>query len=248
MFKTNHLWLFLSLLALNSVEASERFPSDIPGFDLGNAAYLSQRSSLGKVIRGRGPESAQDYQELVDFGITDVLIFKRETANRSVENEKRELSDRGIRHEHIPYKWERLDDFQQTCLMTVAGLQLMADIQSSSGRKIYTHCTHGEDRTGVLAGLHRMLHEGWSSQRAFNDELCRFGYEAGNPQKPFSVNQKIRGGLTPFFFQMAKAIEDGNLNLQNLKQSKLCQTLAKQVPSVDATPRRRCSKSPRFLD
>lgn len=33
------------------------------------------------------------------------------------------------------------------------------------------HCTHGQDRTGFLFGKHRVLHEGWTKDRAYKEML-----------------------------------------------------------------------------
>lgn len=29
------------------------------------------------------------------------------------------------------------------------------------------HCTHGQDRTGLIVGMYRVLHEGWTKERAY---------------------------------------------------------------------------------
>lgn len=31
---------------------------------------------------------------------------------------------------------------------------------------VYVHCTHGQDRTGLVVGVYRVLREGWSKDRA----------------------------------------------------------------------------------
>jgi hypothetical protein len=33
------------------------------------------------------------------------------------------------------------------------------------------HCTHGQDRTGIVIGLHRVLHEHWTVHRAWNEMI-----------------------------------------------------------------------------
>jgi protein tyrosine/serine phosphatase len=40
---------------------------------------------------------------------------------------------------------------------------------------VYVHCKHGQDRTGLVIGLERVLDEGWAPQRAF-DEMVRIGF------------------------------------------------------------------------
>ncbi|MGH9869497.1 MAG: hypothetical protein ACREAA_15195 [Candidatus Polarisedimenticolia bacterium] len=31
------------------------------------------------------------------------------------------------------------------------------------------HCKHGRDRTGVIVAAHRMSHEGWATERAYQE-------------------------------------------------------------------------------
>lgn len=34
------------------------------------------------------------------------------------------------------------------------------------------HCTHGQDRTGLVVGVHRVEHDGWSKESAFREMLA----------------------------------------------------------------------------
>lgn len=43
---------------------------------------------------------------------------------------------------------------------------------------IYVHCKHGQDRTGLVIGLERVLDEHWDPQAAF-DEMVRIGFHTG---------------------------------------------------------------------
>ena len=31
------------------------------------------------------------------------------------------------------------------------------------------HCTHGQDRTGLIVGMYRVLHDGWTKERAYKE-------------------------------------------------------------------------------
>ena len=85
----------------------------------------------------------------------------------------------------IAFPWKGYPDFKTPCRQTVQGLRFLVG-HAQRGMKVYFHCTVGEDRTGELAGLYRMLAEGLDASTAFHGELCEGGYSAGNPQKPYN--------------------------------------------------------------
>jgi protein tyrosine/serine phosphatase len=43
----------------------------------------------------------------------------------------------------------------------------------TAGGGVLVHCTHGQDRTGLVVGLHRVLHEHWTKARAYQEMLAR---------------------------------------------------------------------------
>lgn len=49
---------------------------------------------------------------------------------------------------------------------------VLADLKA---RPVYVHCLHGQDRTGLVIGLHRVLNEGMSKQAAWV-EMRRNGF------------------------------------------------------------------------
>lgn len=63
-------------------------------------------------------------------------------------------------------------------------------LEDSSAYPIFVHCRHGEDRTGLAIGLHRIRHDGWERSRAY-DEMLERGFH------PYLV------GLTQYFFRYA---------------------------------------------
>ena len=92
----------------------------------------------------------------------------------------------------------------------------MREVKNDSSRKIFFHCTVGEDRTGYLAGLWKMLSDNVSRNEAFHNEMCINGYGAGNPIKPDYVVNEIRQDLTPMFTYMAYLIDKNLVSLANL--------------------------------
>lgn len=186
---------------------------------------LCALSSFGK-IKNFHPLSEQIYRSaapgknnpfLTKIGFTHVLIFKNEIKGE-VEAEERELS-KIIPSQNIykiPFRWKGLGPIESSCEEVVKGLQYLVQVEKSRSNKILFHCTAGEDRTGVLAGLYRMLYHRWSIDRAFNEEMCPHGYEAGDKGKPSNVVAAIRREVTPVFLAVASLIIDKHISFNNL--------------------------------
>jgi hypothetical protein len=194
--------LFAILLTLPSVVLAAPFdvPVQVPGTD--------------HLFRGAQPVGHS--QVLVDAGITEVVIYKNDTRGEVVREitELKEVgfSDRQIHH--LPMKWKDIE-LTESCEHTIKALQILIRAERD-GKNTYFHCTAGEDRTGMIAGLSRMLLNRDSAEEVFSNEMCAQGYSDGNPNKPAPVTQAIEKGLTPLFFALAEKIESGALNTENL--------------------------------
>lgn len=212
------LLFLLFLLALpNTVIAFGNQPGSVRGLTAGNSHLVVQRE--GRVYRGAEPKKNTD--NLIEFGITDVLIIKNSTRGE-VEKEIAALQTGGMskaRITHIPLTWSAAGQLNNSCTQIIEALAVIQDALKKKGRQLYFHCTAGEDRTGAVAGLTRMLEEGISAQQAWQDDLCAHGYAEGDENKPASVNKKIHANLTPVFVHLATAIENGELSRDHLDQS-----------------------------
>jgi hypothetical protein len=194
----------------------------VPGIDIPNTHELGR--GAGAVLRGSAPTSEVYIGQLKTFGVTDVLIFKNPASAKKdeVADEVQRLKEAGYadaRVRNIPFKWTGLGPFQQTCEQTVDALSYLRDVYDTPKRAVFFHCTVGEDRTGYLAGLFRMLVDGWPVEQAFQQEMCRNGYEAGDPHKPAQVVNQIRAELTPAYLRMAFLISNGMLTAKRLDKS-----------------------------
>ena len=159
-----------------------------------------------KSIIFRGAQPVGRSAELKKLKITDVLIIKQQTRGE-VDQEVQELTDAGIRSQVIPMKWADVEP-KAVCLQMIEAVETLIALKKK-GRKTYLHCTAGEDRTGAVSALFRMVDQQWSKAKAFETEMCSKGYADGNPNKPFNVVRSIEGSLTPAFFALANAIESG---------------------------------------
>ena len=208
------LILFILLQAFNThANLESKVPPTIAGITIPNTHMLADN---GSVYRGMAPKHR--IQELINLGITDVLIFKNQTL-REVDNEITALTEAGYRFEnihHIPFKWRDVKDLRVACQQTVQALQLIREVYLSQNRAIFFHCTVGEDRTGLLAGMWEILTTGKRTQTIFQKQMCERGYAAGNSHKPYFVVSAIRRNLTPLFFKMVRLVERGYLSFDNL--------------------------------
>lgn len=183
------------------------FPSTIAQTSLGNAHAVSTGAyNEIDLIRGMTPRSREEFASLInDLHITDFLIFKNQTKNEvAVESAilQRDFGFSKQQIHYIPMKYKDLDSFQSSCLMTVKALRVIREIESKKTRRLFYHCTVGEDRTGMLSALWRIVGQNQPLNKSFHGEMCRWGYGAGNKNKPPFIVNKIRAGLTVHFHKM----------------------------------------------
>ena len=112
----------------------------------------------------------------------------------------------------------------EACEQMIDALKIIRDVKRANG-KVFLHCTAGEDRTGAVMGLYRMLSERMSMDQVVAQEMCPRGYSDGNAHKPMKVTSAIEAELTPLFVTMAGKVERGEIKLNSLSK-KSCRKLA----------------------
>lgn len=215
-------WLWLGLiLTTTSWALTSPFASSVEGITIGNTHEVT-----AGIYRGSQP--GKKLSQLAEYGVEEVIIFKSQTKNE-VDEELAELKNLGIKSHHIPFRWKDLESVQVACEQTVKALQILRNAHKAS-RSLFFHCTVGEDRTGLLAGLWRMEQENLSTEEAWQSEMCERGYADGNIKKPWVVTKSIHQELTPLFLALAQKIAAGEqltmktcLNLVVNKVKKNCQ-------------------------
>lgn len=193
------------------------FPSTVKGISIPNTHLVAQDKGL--ILRGMAPLKAEQISELVKGGINEILIFRNDVPGEAgIASEIQLISNNpDIRATHIiPFRWKEIKDFRTACLDSVRALRLMKDVLNTSGRGLFFHCTVGEDRTGYLAGLYRMLFEGVGRDLAFKIEMCGRGFAESNPRKPEHVVELVHNNVTATFLKMAELIKSGALNSKTL--------------------------------
>ncbi len=181
----------------------------------------------GNVFRGKEPKGLVD--ELAHIGISDVIIFKNEVKDE-VTKEIAALKVLGIKSHHIPFRWKAYPSMQEACEQTVDALNTIHKVKQVNGR-VFFHCTAGEDRTGMLAGLYRMLEEKAPKAKIFKEEMCDRGYSDGNPNKPGMVSGAIQKELTPLFNALSEKVESGEWKLGKISR-KSCKDLVVEATKL----------------
>lgn len=78
------------------------------------------------------------------------------------------LSDPRIRQVHQPLHADRVDDADVL-------LALRTIRQAQAAGPVLIHCKHGQNRTGMIAAMYRIVYQGWSRQQAI-DEMREGGF------------------------------------------------------------------------
>ncbi|HEY4179530.1 MAG TPA: hypothetical protein VGM90_21970 [Kofleriaceae bacterium] len=201
------------------------FASDVDNIHIFNAHEVDNDllNTGAWLLRGMKPFRDADYADLKNAKVDSVLIFKKATSAHEIEDETAALVDIGVSTENIvnvPFGWKDFANFKDPCVQTVQSLKQLVAWQHA-GKKTYFHCTVGEDRTGYLAGLYRLLVQQGNTERdIFDSEMCEHGYSSGNPVKPLNaVAKEVDADLTPIYLKMAYKISKGELTPTSLDES-----------------------------
>jgi hypothetical protein len=189
---------------------SSPFDSSVDGVTVPNTHWVDEEQTI---LRGMQPRSPGQFAELEAAGIERVVIFKNMTGSDTAQTEIDGFGLPAGAVIHVPFHWKDLPDFQTPCEETLEALRFVRDAAEDE-KKVFFHCTVGEDRTGYLAALHGVLFEGADAASAFDLDMCEHGYGRGNPQKPAFVIGKLEDSLTPLYRSMAFLIQEGKLTAE----------------------------------
>jgi protein tyrosine/serine phosphatase len=115
------------------------------------------------IYRSAQPQMA-DMRDLRDFGIKTILTLNDDETTLVAENNAaKALGIKLIAHPMSGF-WSPRDRQVDASL---------AALQDQDNYPILVHCKHGEDRTGLIIGLHRVQAEGWLAGDAYEEMLDR---------------------------------------------------------------------------
>lgn len=110
--------------------------------------------------------SKKDIQELKDFGIKTILVLNND--DDVVRSELKAAKKAGLNVIEQPMSGFWTPDDTQVD-------EILAVLKDPNNYPVLIHCKHGEDRTGLIVGLHRVYAEGWTPETAY-DEMLEYGF------------------------------------------------------------------------
>lgn len=196
---------------ISPICSTVKAPESVERVSLPNTHVVLEKNKNGAPIyRSNSPYLTQHILEIIQLNIDTVVVYKNFYSQDDQDLLYSLYADSGFDADKlvaIPMPWKRDGkkpfNYKKACEMTVEAM----DILENSKKPALFHCTVGEDRTGMLAGL-LQVKNGMTVQKAFRDEMCGRGYEAGNPKKSSSpsVVESVREALTPLYLKMATVI------------------------------------------
>jgi hypothetical protein len=122
-----------------------------------------------RLYRG-GPPSHDDLVRLRALGVTRVIDLRRESLGKR-RAEQAAAADLGL--EYVEYPFYGVFGVEPAFLQA-----LMTELEREDGGAIYLHCDNGRDRTSLAVALHRVVAEGWDSDRAWEQEAIAYGHRS----------------------------------------------------------------------
>jgi tyrosine-protein phosphatase SIW14 len=112
---------------------------------------------------GRPMEEGYDRLK-VQYGVRTVINLEDKMS--AVQKEKQWADHQGIKYYSFPTNsWATPDDSKVE--------EILALLDDPNLQPILIHCEHGEDRTGLMVGLHRVFAQGWTAKQAHKEMVAR---------------------------------------------------------------------------
>lgn len=96
--------------------------------------------------------SARDWPQLQALGIATVINFYQ-------RGDEQWLKDPKVVQVHLPLRTDRIDDADV--------IEVLRSIRQAQSRgRVLIHCKHGQNRTGLMAAMYRVVYQNWSKAQA----------------------------------------------------------------------------------
>ena len=156
-------WLGLALALLPACAA-------IP--PLGASEDLPHFLQVDEHLYRAGQPTEAGFRRLADLGIKTVIDLRAEHPKRR-RQEQTFVESLGLRWVYLPmHSYWRPSDVQVVTFLKIAS--------DPAQQPVFIHCRQGEDRTGALVAVYRIVKQGWEPQRAYA-EARALGLSRWNP-------------------------------------------------------------------
>jgi protein tyrosine/serine phosphatase len=118
------------------------------------------------LYRGGRPK-AGDYEYLASLGIKCIVDLER----GGEADEKKLVESAGMRFYGIPMS----DTCEPTKEQVAEFLKIVSDPKN---QPLYLHCRAGRHRTGAMTAIYRIVHDGWTADRAYA-EMKQYQFKRG---------------------------------------------------------------------
>lgn len=114
----------------------------------------------------RGAQPLTGYaKKLGELGVKTVVNLRGE--DEISRDEQQEAETAGLRYFNISMPGLSAPSDEQVS-------RVLAIIDNPENQPVFIHCKRGSDRTGTIAAVYRISHEGWNAERAIT-EAKRYG-------------------------------------------------------------------------
>jgi len=153
-------WLWIALFIPLAACASKVVQND-PNVPLGNYYQVTGDAYL---YRSAQPDHA-GMLWLANNGFKTIINVNDNSSEMA--SEAQDARALGINEIQVP-----LASFATPSDEDIAKIEQSID---PTAGKILVHCEHGQDRTGLVIGLHRVIADRWAAQKA-HDEMLQYGF------------------------------------------------------------------------
>jgi uncharacterized protein (TIGR01244 family) len=144
-----------------AAETRSTAPFDLSRIEIDNFGRINDQYYRGAKL------DDDDYADLAAVGIKTLIDLTDEDAN---PREQVLAARAGLSYVHIPMTTHEPPTPAQLA-------EFLHTVNDAAKQPVYVHCVGGRHRTGVMTAVYRMVHDGWSADRAFK-EMKQFKFGA----------------------------------------------------------------------